>query len=194
VHDRFGNVREQYEGLYWSHFQAALEFEDAEMWLEGAVQNGWSVSKMRHARWEALGAPENLKPRDEDVISVELDEDGLAPAGDAVPLAAELAEVLDPDAQADATDAPSDDESDRGGSARDEGGDEKGSVSDDAKPDVPRLRPFKDLPELPDDLTDAVESMQLAILHHKQDEWREVAVDDLLLTLDALKKLAVSPA
>ncbi len=79
VYDRFGDVREQYEGLYWSHFQAALDWNDAEMWLEGAVQSGWSVSAMRSQRWEALGAPADQKPRDEDIVTGELDEDSLPP-------------------------------------------------------------------------------------------------------------------
>src|SRR5262245_7413177 len=57
----FVDARETYPGLYWSHFQAALDWSDAEMWLEGAVQNGWSISEMRRTRWETLGgdaAPE----------------------------------------------------------------------------------------------------------------------------------------
>ncbi|MCH2595954.1 MAG: hypothetical protein MKZ95_09125, partial [Pirellulales bacterium] len=43
VFQRFGEVYEQYEGLYWSHFQAAIDWDDSEMWLEGSLQNGWSV-------------------------------------------------------------------------------------------------------------------------------------------------------
>ena len=42
VYERFGAVRNDYSGLYWSHYQAALDWDDAEMWLEGAVQNRWS--------------------------------------------------------------------------------------------------------------------------------------------------------
>src|SRR5882672_11465702 len=30
VHQRFATARETYAGLYWSHFQAALDWEDAE--------------------------------------------------------------------------------------------------------------------------------------------------------------------
>ncbi len=52
---RFGDVFEQYAGLYWSHFQAACDWPDAEMYLEGAMQSGWSVSQMREQRWEATG-------------------------------------------------------------------------------------------------------------------------------------------
>ena len=56
VYQRFDNDRDSYDGLYWSHFCAALEWEDAEMWLEGAIQNEWSISQMRRQRWETLGA------------------------------------------------------------------------------------------------------------------------------------------
>ncbi len=63
VFDRFGGVRDDYQGLYWSHFQAALDWDDAEMWLEGAVQEGWSISEMRHKRWETRGGGEE-EPRD----------------------------------------------------------------------------------------------------------------------------------
>ncbi len=63
VYDRFGDVYEQYEGLYWSHFQAALDWDDAEMWLEGALQSGWSVNETRRRRWETLGAIKEDEPR-----------------------------------------------------------------------------------------------------------------------------------
>ena len=79
VYQRFGGSYESFKGLYWSHFQAAIDWEDAELWLEGAVQNSWSVSQMRKERWEAIGAPADKKPRDEDIIAGELDED-FAPA------------------------------------------------------------------------------------------------------------------
>ena len=56
VYQRFAGVREAYPGLYWSHFQAALDWDDAEMWLEGAVQNGWSIAQMQNERARTLGA------------------------------------------------------------------------------------------------------------------------------------------
>ena len=56
TYERFGAVHKQYPGLYWSHFQAALDWPDAEMYLEGAVQNDWSVSQMRNQRWEVSAA------------------------------------------------------------------------------------------------------------------------------------------
>src|SRR3990172_8754082 len=56
VYERFGDVFEQYRGLYWSHFQAALDWPDAEMYLQGAVQSDWSISEMRAQRWRGTGA------------------------------------------------------------------------------------------------------------------------------------------
>ena len=75
VYERFGEVFEQYPGLYWSHFQAANDWPDAEMYLEGAVRSGWSVSQMRDQRWEAMGGPPELKPCEADIVAAELDED-----------------------------------------------------------------------------------------------------------------------
>ena len=59
VHDRFASTYETYSGLYWSHFLAALDWDDAPMWLEGAAGESWSVSQMRNKRWEAEGAVES---------------------------------------------------------------------------------------------------------------------------------------
>ncbi len=87
VYERFGAVHEQYAGLYWSHFQAALDWPDAEMYLEGAVQNDWSVSQMRNQRWEVLGGKPELKPRDGDIVASEVDEDFSPAADDRLPAA-----------------------------------------------------------------------------------------------------------
>jgi len=73
--EKFHATYETYESLYWSHFFAALEWDDAEMWLEGAVQNKWSVSQMRHQRWETLGQVEGQAPQAE--ITVDVAEEGL---------------------------------------------------------------------------------------------------------------------
>ena len=73
--DRFGKEYTGYEGLYWSHFYAALDWEDAEMWLEGAIQSKWSISQMRHQRWETLGSNPEDQPRTSDVVATELQEE-----------------------------------------------------------------------------------------------------------------------
>lgn len=195
VYQRFGDVYEDYRGLYWSHFHAAVDWHDAELWLEGAVQNGWSVAQMRGQRWQALGAPAELKPRDEDIITADLDED-VNPAWDADPrtVLAQLADVREvvPVGQPASPEAEigSCAESCRADVVPSEACDELGTAVDGAV----RNRPFAHLAPLPDDLAEAREAFKVAILAHRLDGWRQVARDDVLRTLDALKQLAQAPA
>jgi hypothetical protein len=56
------------------------------------------------------------------------------------------------------------------------------------------VRPFAHLAELPDDLAQALESFKLGILRHKLAGWNEVALEDVLSALEALKQLALAPA
>jgi len=179
VFERFGDVHDQYPGLYWSHFQAALDWPDAEMYLEGAVQNGWSVAAMREQRWEALGEDPAARPLDSDPAAPEWDED-FTPERDLPPptLAESLGEVH-----------PAGD----GWDAEPSTVSEPPSPRDD-QPSAPRLRPFEALPPLPDDLQDAFERMKLAILAHKVGGWSAIARDDVLAMLDALTQLALAPA
>jgi len=73
--ERFGDTYSDYKGLFWSHFYAALDWDDAEMWLEGAVQSKWSISGMRQQRWETMGKVESDKPQDGDIVSIEMQEE-----------------------------------------------------------------------------------------------------------------------
>lgn len=59
VFDRFGESWPTYSGLYWSHFWAALDWDDAELWLEGASQSRWSISQMRRTRAQAMKTAES---------------------------------------------------------------------------------------------------------------------------------------
>jgi hypothetical protein len=187
VHQQFGQVWTEYPGLFWSHFQVAMDWNDAEMWLEGCVQNGWSVSRMRGARWEAHGAPDDLKPSDDDVIVAGMDEDVVAAPNDDTAMAA----VRDPSGS-DTDDAESEDaesSSESPTSAKRNKAD-----AESAGPKQPRVKPFAGLPELPDDVAEAFEQFKLVILAHKLTGWQEISRDDLLATLDALKELAKLPA
>lgn len=199
VFGRFGRVQQQYDGLYWSHFQAALDWEDAEMWLEGAVQNGWSVSQMRNQRWETLGAVAAERPRDEEIVSGELDED-FEPAQDAQPSARKATEAAQ-DA-ASPTGSGEKPDSDREPPKKTEAkqkeseeGDPSGAaIYSPDEPHVAFVRPFENLADLPDDLADAFESFKLAILRHKTAGWVEISREDVLASLDALKELALAPS
>ncbi|HEV3004606.1 MAG TPA: hypothetical protein VGX78_09095 [Pirellulales bacterium] len=188
VYERFGAVRESYAGLYWSHFQAALDWTDAEMWLEGAVANRWSISEMRARRWETLGAVAGERPSDEELVESELDEDADPTVEGG------LSQVHDP-GEGDRLASTTHDISSADAAVGVQGG-----VPFDADPseypvDAPNegVRPFANLPELPDDLAEAFEAYKLAILRQKVAGWQEVSRDDVLWSLDALKQLALAP-
>ncbi|MFT7643515.1 MAG: hypothetical protein ACI9G1_005281, partial [Pirellulaceae bacterium] len=66
--------------------------------------------------------------------------------------------------------------------------------TDDETAKISFVRPFENLPELPDDLNEAFDSFKLAILRHKGEKWGEISRDDVLASLDALKELCMAPA
>ncbi len=187
VYERFGEVREQYPGLYWSHFQAAVDWPDAEMYLEGAVQNDWSVAQMRNTRWQAMGGQPELRPREAEVVACEVDED--VSAGNDGTLPATISESLGEVRGADDFSEFDDSEpAARGGDAS------SISSATAAAVDAPALlRPFESLPPLPGDLKEAFELMKLAILAHKVCGWAEIARDDVLSVLESLRQLALAP-
>ena len=193
VFERFGGLRQTYGRLFWSHFQAALDWDDAEMWLEGALQSRWSISEMRRQRWQAIGAPEDLKPEDEDIIVGELDEDALVDDRDSGNSAeASAAPSAARETTWDIDDADDQDDGQIASADEDEEDVATRSSRDEAR--FEPVRPFADLPDLPDDLSDAFESYKLAILRHKLAGWTEISQADVLASLDSLKQLALAPA
>lgn len=189
AHERFGAVREQYPGLFWSHFQAALDWEDAEMWLEGAIGNKWSVSQMRGARWEANGGgPEG--PTDGQVIEAQLDEDAYST------LTSQEDDAPNNEVRggADSGDEPAASASRENAPEGDDESDAPFDAPEGSSETAPRVRPFADLAALPDDVAEAFEQFKLVILSHKLSGWDAISRDDLLGALDALKALALAPS
>ncbi len=189
VFQRFGQSREDFAGLYWSHFQAALDWDDAEMWLEGAVQSSWSVSQMRHQRWDAMGALDEDRPEDDEIVTNELDED-FEPATNEPPSTREMSTTDDVQlgARAEGPDFGDSDSSDNS---------EPGAAvyaGDLDEATVEFVRPFADLKDLPEDLAEAFEAYKLAILHHKMNQWDEISREDVLGSLESLKQLVVAPS
>jgi hypothetical protein len=189
VYARFGSSHDKYAGLFWSHFQAALEWSDAEMWLEGALQSGWSVAQMRDERWTTLGKVETDRPRVADVVASELDEDAEPSRRHSPSITGEYSEVSGPRHEgSDFGDEP-------GGASRSASAPGTDWMADaGSNPAVELVRPFENLPDLPDDLAEAFDAMKLAVLHHKRDGWQVIAAADVLRTLDALKALVTAPS
>ncbi len=193
VFQKFGATYSQYDGLYWSHFQAVLDWEDAEQWLTDAATRSWSVAQMRSARWESLGIPPEEQPRDEEPSEVDEDYEP-APQEKAAPQG--LSPTMEQARSAGGEHGPVMEGPDFG--------DEDGAPSatdytdaadgDDAPIDAPPpVRPFEQIGALPDDVTEAFEAYKLAILRHKREGWQEISRDEILATLDSLKELALAP-
>jgi hypothetical protein len=192
VYERFGAVQDDYAGLFWSHFQAAIDWHDAEMWLEGAVQNDWSISQMRTQRNEALGVTVELDESEnaDAQLDAELDDDGeseIAGTGTVEAVRSPSGAAAERGSKAEAAGDDSDD-------AEDDGGGDAHSVASSQASPAELVRPFAHLPSLPADISDAFEAYKLCILRHKLAGWSEISQGDLLASLDALKELALAPA
>jgi hypothetical protein len=186
VHQRFAAMRETYAGLYWSHFQAALDWDDAEMWLEGAVQNGWSIAQMQGERSRTLGA---LVEEQVEAAAVEMDEDAFDAPADRPPEGA-APSAGDAGGETSFADEVSIDAEANAEAVEHDFADVAGSYDETTPP----LRPFENLPDLPADLREAFDSFKLAIVHHRIAKWQEVSQADVMATLDALRQLALAPA
>ncbi len=188
---RFGHVASQYEGLYWSHFYVALDWDDAELWLEGAVQNGWSVSQMRGQRWETMGKVPEDKPEITDIVVTEAEEEAeaLTLSGRVAANQREVAEgpIHEGPDFGDADD-PSRSRSGRSGDLDSSSATAMAEMTETAA----KVRPFESFTNLPDDLSDASSMFKVAIIRHKADQWEEISSDEVIGLLDALKQLVVA--
>jgi hypothetical protein len=194
VFQRFGADFDQYPGLYWSHFQAALDWDDAPMWLEGAIQNDWSVSQMRGKRWETLGTPlaEQKVELDQSFESEEPGE--LASASGSSE--GVVAESPTPTAKTTSVKPISSEASTH---ERDEADADEEAPFDDAEaaaaqPQAKRTRLNVNVELLPDDLADAFEQFKLAIIAQRREGWRDTTPESVIECLDALKELALAEA
>ena len=199
VFERFGTTGEQYPSLYWSHFQAALDWDDAEMWLEGANLNQWSVATMRLKRWETLGAPADMKPKDKDIILAELDED-VSPFNDSQTILEGTESRIEPAEKnrkspddADWGDIPFDPQDSQDGKPDKKG---KNMVETDASEVLTTGEALAKLiaivKDLPSDLCEAFEQLKVAVLSHKLSGWKEVDKRHILTCLDVMRDVVAA--
>lgn len=189
VYQRFGEDYEQYPGLFWSHFQAALDWDDAEMWLEGAIRNEWSISQMRGKRWETLGTPPEQQRAETEADSFEFE--GASPATSASAGGHSEQSADSPSktfpVQPVATQVTSPEE--KKSSAK-----ETPAKTTTQSPTQmgKRTRLKVDVEELPDDLAEAFEAFKLAIIAHRREGWSETTPEVVVKCLDALRELATA--
>lgn len=80
VYLRFDSNRKEYPKLHWSHFLIALDWDDAELWLEGAQQSQWSVSQMQKMRSTTLDKITERETPKDDIFVRDLSENVVLPA------------------------------------------------------------------------------------------------------------------
>ena len=201
VYEKFGRQDifphgERYKNLYWSHFQAALDWDDAFRWLDKASAEGLSVAQMRIARWEEYGAPADKKPKDSDIVASEPDED-VNPGNDSdagqldagpITLSDEKEKKSEP---ADGrSESGEDGKPDASALLQPKGSDETWNSPSGTATDI--LRAMGGFPSLPDDLAQPIGALKDRILDHKLSGWAEVSQDDLLVWIGALRGLILS--
>ena len=194
VYQRFGDVADQYETLHWSHFQASLDWDDAEMWLEGSIQNDWSVSQMRGRRWETVGATTEQQQAEIAQESAAQNSEAEAEAELTVESAALQPTNSSINALAETTDSQSGASANEGSKSDQKASSERSPLDSAATTEVAekRTRLNIDVESLPDDLAEAFESFKLAIIAHRRENWRETTPESVVECLDSLKQLALA--
>lgn len=183
AHERFGHVFGEYEGIYWSHFYASLDWDDAEMWLEGAVQNKWSVSRMRQQRWETLGKVGDAP--NAEVVTTETVEESQSLA------LAENTRNNDRDyIEGPVHEGPDWGDDNESGKTKSKPSEVDENEDPEVAPSPHAIRPFESFTDLPDDVMEIANAFKVAIIRHKADEWNEISQEDMIGLLDALKQLA----
>ena len=191
VFEQFGEKFGEYDRLYWSHFQAVLDWDDAQTWLDDASENQWSVATMRLKRWESIGAPAGQKPRDSDIVASEMDED-VNPFNDSdTILDGQVRNVAGNSDKTKEKKKKHSEDDDSGGNSRAQGGDSNDDSGNftSASDAFAQLKALKDLPE---DLQDAFEQLKTVILSHKVSGWREVEPQRILTFLNAMKVVVMT--
>ncbi|MEO2045119.1 MAG: hypothetical protein ABGX16_00920 [Pirellulales bacterium] len=196
VYQRFEADYANYQDLFWSHFQAALDWSDAEMWLEGAIRGDWSVSQMRGQRWEAMGTPEDEQAEqatlDAAVEKETLDEDGADPVSEAdQPNHSSQSNAESPSDSANASQTAQ---------VNSEGEDQTADESQEQSSSelsvqaTARQRLGVVCDDLPDDIAEAFEQFKLAIIAQRREGWQSISREGIIECLDALKELVGTDA
>ncbi len=189
VFDRFESTFESYDGLFWSHFLAALDWDDAPLWLEGASKESWSVSGMREQRWQAHGAVDSQRPTNSQIVEVDTDEDVTLPAqggGRTKEYGDEPSDVASGPRHEDPDFGDEEELSSMGSAAPTATAGNPVAEAEDQEVAASPVQPFAGLPELPDDLADAVEAIKLSILRHKTGGWESTDAETIQEYLDAI--------
>ncbi|MBM3964388.1 MAG: hypothetical protein FJ308_04885 [Planctomycetes bacterium] len=200
VYERFGESQSSYEGLYWSHFLAALDWDDAELWLEGAARSDWSVSQMRRTRSEAMGGDHGNSERDEELITSELDDGfvGLAleedrSAGMEHDEDEEIRSERDSNGRIESgplAEGPDFGDEESENIASYDSSDSSSGPEESFENAGDQGNPFAELGPLPPDVADALEQFKLCVIRHRSANWGDFSQSKMVQVLEALRSFA----
>ena len=196
--ERFGSTHQNFADLYWSHFNTALDWDDAELWLEGAMQNNWSVAQMRYQRWETLGVPGEQSPKEEDIIVADFDDGYVSPSlpdrieGRTAEIgAADVVEGFDASSIA-VPNSAAEPPKKKGQTKKDKAKQSEPGVPQNVPTAGELLASLREIAEFPADLADSLELLKVAVLNHKLAGWKSISADQVCRSLEALKMLTVA--
>ena len=196
VYERFGD-KPVLPNLYWSHYQAALDWDDADEWLARASEEKSSVAQMRVARWEKNGAVLQSKPRAEEDYPTERDED-VNPLNDSNADAPMTSQETDANANPDEN-APKKKKKNKAKNRESELGEysgelepweRDGSATEFTTGDV--LNAIAQLDPLPTELAEPLEALKVAVLTRKIEGWPDAAPSQIAAHLSEIKRLLVA--
>lgn len=197
VYERFGESQASYAGLYWSHFLAALDWDDAELWLEGAARSDWSISQMRRTRSEAMGGDQGAKERDEELITSELDDGfvGLAQEDDDIAGSRnddedDIRSEKDSNGRIESgplAEGPDFGDEDSENIASYDSSDTSSGLAESFDVSGDQGNPFAELGQLPPDVADALEQFKLCVIRHRSSNWSDFSQSNMVQVLDALR-------
>ena len=192
VYDRFGETYGEYPKLYWTHFWAAIDWDDAELWLEGASRSRWSISKMCRMRAESMQLADgqtidSVVHTETTRIDSETDDGFISQ----VDQSAEIEDSQDPSKERFES-APLDEGPDFGDEEQGSGLEQVSSASASTEPDLSSetttaKNPFDGIGNLPLDIVEAIDPLKLCILRYRANEWSGFSKSQMLALIEALK-------
>lgn len=189
VFGRFGKSFRDFDGLYWSHFLAAIEWDDAEMWLEGALREKWSIKQMIGQRFETLTST-RMASGDVSLDTISCEEE----ATEAKREPRERTKYDDEYSTDEASAGPVHEGPDFGEEPAKPSSTPSsalgGEWADVAGTGIEQEGPPLYWQEMPSDLAESMEALKLAIIKHKLSEWANVSRDAVLTNIEILARIA----
>ena len=199
VYERFGETYNEYPKLYWSHFWAAIDWDDAELWLEGASSSRWSITQMCRMRAESMRLPEGqtalgFVASETQRIESETDDGFLESTSSATGEQSTGQESTSdqndnsPNRSKEGFESrPLNEDPDFGDQDIQATGNSTPTLqSTDDDPIVSR-NPFEGLGKIPLDIVEALDPLKLSILRYRSNQWQGFSKQQMLDLIEALK-------